>query len=300
MTLNQASEVQYDLNRLKDTNIQAESMGALAFERFCTPTLSRLRSDNHEQLVKRARSHLSKAEIVRIPTSINEVQTYIFHPDTPPKANVLVVHGWTGEAAFMGAFADFLCRRGFRAILVDMPAHGESEGHRASIFECSTAIYEVAKKMGPIQYALGHSIGAMALLTIGEGHYPLPEQYPFEAYALVSMPNRFTDVTQEFGEDMALTSDAQRSFEKKLEHQAGRPMHDYSGSEMLKSINRPALLIHSQDDDEVLFSCAEQMVEEAPKAELQPFNGLGHRDILYTPPVVRTAVTFFSDHLSRK
>ncbi len=278
----------------------AEAEGSQAFEQFCTPTLSTLRTDDHEKLVSRARNHLTQAEAVRIPTSICEVQAYIFEPETRPVANVLVVHGWTGEAAFMGAFGNFLCRRGYRAILMDLPAHGESQKHTVSLFECAIAVLEVAEALGPIQFALGHSIGAMTLLTAGEGHFPLQRSYPFEAYALVAMPDKFADVTGQFGAGIGLSTEAQRIFEARLEELAGRPITEFSGSNLLSNIDKPALLIHSYDDDDVPFSCAESMETAASKAQILRFDNMGHRAVLYAPPVVRAAVTFFGDCLAEE
>ena len=106
--------------------------------------------------MERAQFHLRQAEAIAIATSVCQIQTYVFHPNTTPSANVLVVHCWTGEAAFMGAFGDFLRRRGYCAILMDMPAHGFSEGRTASLFDCARAVLEVAEAFGPIQFALGH------------------------------------------------------------------------------------------------------------------------------------------------
>ena len=99
---------------------------------------------------------------------------------------------------------------------MDMPAHGSSEGTTTTLFDCSRAILDVAVTIAPVRFALGHSIGAMALLTVGEGRYPLPHNYPFEAYVLVSMPDAFADVTRSFGDELSLTPAGLRAFESRL------------------------------------------------------------------------------------
>ena len=266
--------------------------GTRAFEHFCTPALSSRRAPDHDKLVERARFHLRHAATRRIVTPTGEVQTYTFTPDAPPKASVLLVHGWTGEAAFMGAFADYLRRRGYRAVLMDMPAHGQSEGHRVSLFDCARAALEVAEALGPMRFALGHSIGAMALLATGEGHRPLPRAYPFQAYVLVSMPDAFTDVTRMYGNELGLTAAALRVFERHLEGLSFRGISDFTGTKLLTTIGKPALLLHSRDDDEVPFACGEAMASRVPGVRLEPFDGLGHRAILYAPPPVRAAAGF--------
>ncbi|MGI9476566.1 MAG: alpha/beta fold hydrolase [Hyphomicrobiaceae bacterium] len=273
-------------------NTTAKDDGDQAFQLFCTPALSSHRTKDHDELVERARYHLRSAETRRLTTSICEVKTYIFVPDAEPKANVMLVHGWTGEAAFMGAVAERLRRGGYRTVLMDMPAHGGSEGSEATLFECAQAILEVAEAMAPVRFALGHSIGALALLTVGEGHYPLPRSYPFEAYVLISMPDAFSDVTLEFGQELQLSPAAQRAFERRLEALAGRPISDFSGTALLNAVECPALLMHSRDDAEVPFGCSVRMVAACAAATMKAFDGLGHRAILYTPPVIRTALNF--------
>jgi pimeloyl-ACP methyl ester carboxylesterase len=271
----------------------AQVDGAHAFEVFCTPALSSLRTPDHDLLTQRARYHLRSAERRRIRTSAYEIQTYTYWPSTTdPVASVLLVHGWTGEAAFMGAFAERLRRAGYRAVIMDMPAHGQSEGQEATLFDCAQAIVDVAEALGGVDFALGHSIGGMALLTAGEGRYPLRNAYPFQAYVLVAMPDAISDVTRKFGAGLGLSPAAQRVFERRLEVLARRRIADFSGTTLLAATGRPTLLIHARDDAEVPFTCASSMAEAVPQAHLQAFEGGGHRAILYAPPAIRAAVTF--------
>ena len=279
-----------------DTAIEAfdsSLTGAEAFLRFCTPSVSLRRAPNHDELVERARYHLRTAEHTKIGTSVGTVQTYTFRPDNDYARKVLVVHGWSGEAAFMGAFGEYLRRRGYCAVLMDMPAHGDSEGHTASLFDCAQAIVEIAGVVGPFPLALGHSIGALALLAAGEGRYPLRSGYGFDAYALVAVPDEFADVTRAFGEEWRLAPAAFDDFERRLEDLAGRSIDEFAGSSLLTALKRPALLLHSRDDTEVSFSCSERIARSVADAELLAFDNLGHRAILYAPQVVRAATAYF-------
>ena len=277
----------------------AAAEGANAFKRFCTPSLSSRRTPDHAELVERARYHLRGAAWRRLETSVGELQTYAFMPDSKPIASVLLVHGWTAEAAFLGAFADFLRRRGFRAVLLDLPAHGQSEGTETSLVECGRAVLDVAEALGPFQFALGHSIGAMAAAMAGEGHAPLPRAYPFEAYVLIAMPNEFSRVTAEFGEELGLSPAAQLDFEARLEALAHREIDAFTGAGLIRATRRPTLLMHARDDADVAFDCAIEMAKACGNAKLVTFDGLGHRAILYAPPVVRAAAAFLRERVGR-
>ena len=267
--------------------------GAIAYRKFCTPHLSKHRSSDHDLLVERARFHLRNASPLRVATSQGDLQAYVFEPaNAASDATVLMVHGWTGEASFMSAFAEHFRRRGFRAVLFDCPAHGKSTGKRTSLIGYAHAVREVAKALGPIDFVVAHSLGGLAALLAGGGGPPMPYPYPFMAFVLVAMPNQFSDVTRKFGDEQGLSPAAQRVYEHRLERLAHRKIADFTGANLLTATSRPALLLHSGDDAEVSIDTAEQVAQSCRFAELQTFDDLGHRKILYAPPVIRAAATY--------
>ena len=270
-----------------------DAWGEIAFQRFCTPAASRYRSADHDVLVERARFHLANASAVRVRMAEGDLQTYLFEPAGAWNgASVLLVHGWTSEASFMTAFAEFLRKRGFRIVLFDFPAHGQSTPQRASLIDCAHAVRQVAEALGPIEYVLAHSLGGMAALLAGGGGAPMPHGYPFRAFVLVAMPNHFSTVTRTFGEDEGLSPEAQHAYERRLETISHRKIADFTGVNLLKKTARPALLLHSRDDPDIAFADAEEIAASSANTELIAFDDLGHRKILYAPPAVRAAGAF--------
>lgn len=275
-------------------NVLGELWGSLAYRRFCTPAHSGYRSSDHALLIERSRFHLRDARPVRVATKLGKLQAYVFEPAGAAHqvTNVLMVHGWTGEASFMSAFAEHFRRRGFRVVLFDFPAHGRSTGKRTNLIQCAHAVREIAQALGPIDFVVAHSLGGLAALLAGGGGPPMPCAYPFMAFVLVSMPNEFAAVTRAFGEQQRLSPAAQRSYERRLERIAHRSIAEFTGANLLAATTRPALLLHARDDAEVPFANAEEIVARGLPAELVGFEGLGHRKILYAPPVVRCASTY--------
>jgi pimeloyl-ACP methyl ester carboxylesterase len=236
---------------------------------------------------------LGDASAVRVPMHHGDLQAYVFDPEGAwNSASVLLVHGWTGEASFMTAFAKHFRKRGFRIVMFDLPAHGQSTPERASLIDCAHAVRQVADALGPIDYVLAHSLGGMAALLAGGGRAPMPRGYPFRAFVLVAMPNHFSAVTRTFGEEEGLSPEAQRAYERRLETIAHCKIADFTGVNLLKKTGRPALLLHSRDDPNVAFADAEEIAAASASADLIAFNDLGHRKILYAPPAVRAAGTF--------
>lgn len=270
--------------------------GDLAYKRFCTPRLSERRSPDHDVLTARARHHLRNAEWRTLETTVGRIQAFIFEPDRNPLGkSVLVAHGWTSESSFMTVFAEPMRRAGYRVVMFDQPAHGLSSGERASLIDCARALLEVAEELGPFEAVVAHSMGCLAALLVGEGGPPMPRRYTFGRYILVACPNRFSDVTREFGDGLSLSPQAQRVYERHLERIAHRTIASFAGGGLLAATGAPALLIHARDDAEVKFSCAEEIAALCPHAQIKAFDGLGHRMILYATPAARAAVAFLNE-----
>lgn len=269
--------------------------GDLAFQLFCLPRFSEYRSSDHMVLVRRARFHLRGAQMRKHPTSAGEVATFELRPDGDVRGSLLIVHGWTSEASFMMALAEPLRRSGFRVVLVDCPAHGRSEGEQTTLVGCARAVVEVAAELGPFEGIVAHSMGALAGLLGGTGEASLPSRVDFERYCLIAAPNRFSEVTFRFAERLRASRAARRQFEHQLERIAHMPIKDFCGSRFLNLIQRPTLLVHARDDMEVPFHNALEMAEVGDHVELEAFDGLGHRKILYAPPVVRKVVSFMRE-----
>jgi pimeloyl-ACP methyl ester carboxylesterase len=270
--------------------------GDLAYRRFCLPRYSSRRSPDHVLLAERARFHLRHADWVRVPTTEGDIQAYVFEPDgKAPQAGVLIAHGWTSEASFMAVFAEQLRRAGFRVVAFDQPGHGKSAQRRASLIDCARALLQVAEALGPVRFAVTHSMGGLATLLVGEGGLPMARSYPFERYVLVSSPNRFSAITEEFADELHLGAAATRSFEQHVARVAHRPIATFTAAKLLAATGRPALVIHSRDDREVVFQNAEDIAAACPKAELLAVDGLGHRNILFAPAVIRAALSYLTD-----
>ncbi len=270
--------------------------GDLAYRRFCLPRYSTRRSPDHAQLADRARFHLRNATWVSVPTTEGQVEAYVFEPEGRARAGVLIAHGWTSEASFMAVFAEQLRRAGFRVVAFDQPAHGRSAQRRASLIDCARALLQVAEALGPLRFAVTHSMGGLATLLVGEGGLPMARCYPFERYVLVSSPNRFSTITQEFADEFHLGPAARRAFETHVARVAHRPIAAFTAARLLAATERPALVIHSRDDAEVGFYNAEEIAAACPGARLQAVDGLGHRNILFAPPVIRGVVSYLADN----
>ena len=266
--------------------------GDIAFRHFCEPHRSERREAGHTFLVRRARRFLKDATETWIDSKQGPVPVHVFEPETnPPRATVLITHGWTAEASFMTLFGERLRHLGYRALLLDGPAHGKCPRRRASLVDYTQAVLTVAETFKP-DFAIAHSMGCFAVLHAGEGGPPFHRPYHFKRYVLVAAANRFSNITRGFADMRKMTPQARVAFERHLERIAHRPLSSFTGADLLSATGRPALLLHARDDYEVPISNAAEIVARCTNARLQAFDGMGHRKILSSPQVVRAAVAF--------
>ena len=117
---------------------------------------------------------------------------------------------------------------------------------------------------------------------------------------LLGCPNRLADVTRDFAVQLGLGAKAQRVYEHHLERVGHRPVSTFSAAELLRRAGARALIVHGRDDCEVPFANAQAIADASPTARLLPFEGLGHRTILYAPPVFRAVMAEFARPQSEK
>ena len=192
-----------------------------------------------------------------MPTPSGELQAYRFEPDKlPTKGTVMLVHGWTSEAAFMTAMAEPIRRAGFRVVLFDLPAHGLSPGRRTNLVDCARATLAVAEAMGPLHAIVAHSFGGMVSLLAAEGRPPMPRALDTGHVVLIACPNRLADVTGEFAARRNMTKAARRAFELRLERVGRRPIDRFATAKLLPASRSGALVVHARDEGSAVPLCA--------------------------------------------
>ena len=86
---------------------------------------------------------------------------------------VLLVHGWGGYGAQFASFVPALEAAGYRAVVIDGPAHGESDGRRTNLLEFAEAVLHVGEEVGPLAGVVAHSFGgASTAIAMSRGLDP--------------------------------------------------------------------------------------------------------------------------------
>ena len=207
---------------------------------------------------------------------------------------VLLVHGWHGRGAQLGAFAAPLAAAGFRVVAFDAPAHGLTPGRSTDLPEVSEALLTVAKAFPPLHGVIAHSFGTVATLyAIAQGLTP-------RRVAALSAPSSLEYLMESFAARLDLPAGVMAVHRRLLEERFGADIWKrFSPREIARRLDIPALLVHDEEDHDVPCEEGETLANAWPGAIRMQTRGLGHRRILRDPEVVARVVAFMAEASAR-
>jgi len=248
-----------------------------AMKIFTTPVKFKLPKREEEMERK------SSQELVFMPSLKKSVNIYRLG-DSPKK--VLLVHGWSGRGTQLVSIADKLVKCGFSTISFDAPAHGKSTGKTSDMTEFIAAILQLEQQYGPFEYAIGHSLGAMAVLNAIKNGLKVKGAVIIGSGDVIR--DIMIDFTQKLGMNIAIGELMIQMFEKKF----GKTINSYSAYIAAKDVHVPVLVFHDENDADVPISAAHHIYKHLPNAQLVITQGLGHRKILGDKAVIKQITEF--------
>ena len=200
---------------------------------------------------------------------------------------VLLVHGWSGRGAQLGAFVQPLVDAGHRVVTFDLPAHGRTPGRRLHGFDGRDAVLRMGEAVGPLQAVIAHSFGAVCTTLA------LKEGLAAGRVAYLAPACHLDQAVRGFARQLGLSWPVEWGLREEMERTFGPGVWaQVSGSVIARSFNLPALIVHDIEDAEVPWREGQSLAHAWPGARLITTSGLGHRRILRDSGVVREAVEF--------
>ena len=211
---------------------------------------------------------------------------------------VVCLHGWGGRGTQWSLFVHALLSARHRVVVLDAPAHGASDGERASLPGFRNALLRVLDVAGAPHALVGHSLGGLAVLAaIGSraqaGLTPLPRAISIGAPSSLHRPfARFINRHQ-------ASTDVQQAFIASMEKRWHFRWTDLETTALAAQASAvggaPLLVVHADDDEQVLVIESEGLAADWPGAVrwLAP-TGTGHVKILRSPEVVQRVLDFIT------
>lgn len=192
----------------------------------------------------------------------------------PDRPAVLLLHGWAGGAQQMQRLGDAVAAAGFAPVLVDLPAHGRSDGWRSTLPQFTRAVFALTARLGPWHGIVAHSLGALAALhTAARG-------LPVDRLALIAPsapPSQFLDW---FAHSFALAQGSGARMRAQIEHREGIPLEQFEPRWLGTRIAQPVLVVHDRGDRVAPLAAGERLAAALRTASLHATDGLGHRRVL--------------------
>lgn len=203
-------------------------------------------------------------------------------------STVLLVHGWSGRGSQMAAFAEPLVNAGYRVITFDAPGHGQVSGpSRSNAFEFAASIMVMAERYGPFEAVIAHSFGVVgSLMALRDG-------MEVEKLLCISSPSDFRAVFDNFAKFLGLTDEAKQYLEQRyFQHFGKNVWRQVSPLENIRCIEQPVLVVHDQQDRDVLSEHGQRLADACPQGYYYQTSGLGHRRILRDTGVIQQCIQF--------
>ncbi len=203
---------------------------------------------------------------------------------------VLFVHGWAGRATQFRRFVKPLLQSGFAAVGFDGPAHGQSQGKRATFLEFEVTIRNIYERFGEPTAIVAHSYGGNAVL------YAAVNGLPVRKLINIASPTIAEDIVDTYLKALGASEKTKGAFYDFILKKFGQPFDHFTALHFVKHLPAPIelLLVHDEDDKEVGPQHPEALLKVYPEAKLIRTSGLGHTRILRDDSVISEVVTFIN------
>tara|TARA_X000000950_G_scaffold86409_1_gene108706 strand:+ start:6477 stop:7325 length:849 start_codon:yes stop_codon:yes gene_type:complete len=199
---------------------------------------------------------------------------------------VLLVHGWSGRATQMYDIAEKCHDSGMHVFSFDLPAHGQSSSSTTIIPEVVSCIRSLYQKIGPFDYAIGHSIGGICIMN------SLRFGDKYEKMVTISSPHVNVDMFRDFIFKIGLKEENLDSLLEIFKNKVGASVESYDLIKCAEISKTPTLLLHCEDDRDIPVDCSKESINHFGNGKLILTRGLGHRRILRNKDVVNSILKF--------
>ena len=222
------------------------------------------------------------------PWPFEQASITLYEPPGAPGPVVLLLHGWGGHAAQMLPLAQALMNQGLRPVLVDLPAHGRSEGGTSNLPQFARAIEYLTARLQQqgheVRAVAAHSLAANALA------YAAARGLPVARLALLAPPASPHAYTRLFAKVFGLSEDTRERLQQRVEAREGILMRQFEPAAVGPRVAVPTLIVHDREDRINRFADAEAYRDAIAGARLMATDGLGHTRLLRDEQVVNAVV----------
>ncbi|MFC5521874.1 alpha/beta hydrolase [Polaromonas jejuensis] len=214
------------------------------------------------------------------------------HPASADGPLVLLAHGWGGHAGQMLALADTLAAQGLQAVIVEMPAHGRSQGTTSNLPQFARALEYVSARL----QQQGHTLHALVAhsLAANAGAHAVSRGLGAQRLVLLAPPASPLAYTRLFARVFGLSEATRAAMQRRIEAREGIVMTQFEPAMVGPRIHLPTLLVHDRGDGINRFADGLAYRQAIDGAHLLATEGLGHSRILKDAAVLQHITSFLA------
>jgi pimeloyl-ACP methyl ester carboxylesterase len=207
---------------------------------------------------------------------------------------VYLMHGWGGRGSQFGAMVEPLLESGHRVVMLDAPAHGDSDHgpagpRRTNGLEFAKALDAVFCRFGPAEAVIAHSLGTIATyLALRFGWLGT------KRLVLIAPMVESQSLFNQFQAALGFGERTRRAFDRSILGWVGIPVAEFDARFQAAHVDPvPTLVITDRGDRQTPY---EDVVDfaESIDAPLVTTEGMGHRKVLRDRRVIACVVEFVS------
>ena len=248
-------------------------------------------------------------KLTHVPELPEEIIVLEFLPEEnieKRNATIICVHGREGRGTNFYKFIPKLTAKGFRVLAPDFPMFGKTGGTETGItvfgFALNCILNYIKEPVILLVHSMGNWVSCMNYYISDE-----KTRNQIKGFAGVGSPDKYVQALLDYGKMLGLDDYTNNLSVEKHSERFGIDVHYIALSEAIKNFNYPCLIVHDDEDKEMLFEYAYNSSKCIPE-KFQTYkigdkeypcfhktSGLGHRRILRDDNVVKVVVDFISN-----
>lgn len=201
---------------------------------------------------------------------------------------VYFVHGWVSYGGRWKLYVDQVVARGFKAVVIDAPAHGTSPGMFLSLPDYVLALKHVFNNANNLHAVINHSIGSLcSIVALKECIVSKPCKI-----GLLSSFNTAEALLNKFGRSIGINEQVLTHIVPWIPRYAGYDISYLTISKHLEELGKDVLMIYDEEDSIVPAKEPVTLLKEHPNIRYYQTVGFGHN--LKNPQIIEEVVNFIT------
>jgi len=211
---------------------------------------------------------------------------------------IFFIHGWESRGSHFYKIIPYFLEAGFRCVVWDGPAHGNSPGKYSNAPDFARCLKEDLVDIGTVRTIVGHSMGGASLGILARDTQILADDTNL---VFVSSPSSIREVFNAFSSYLGLSKKSAQELIFLARDKIGMGVDEASLLFNDLSIHyKNILVVHDCDDREISFENFNKLKTKWSGGTFSSTSGFGHRRIVGRLELAEIILKFISERIDKE